>query len=394
MANTILTPLQITREALRVLHQKLNFIGSINREYDASFGQSGAQIGSVLRIRLPNQYVMRRGTVMSEQDTQENSTSLNVNNMWGCDLNFTDADLALSLQDFSQRILNPAVAVIASGIESDAINAMVLDIYNQVNGHGTAQTFRNFLLARKMLRDNLAPQDDQLYVRMCTQDNVDLVDALKGLFQDSKAVASQYRDGVLGRTAGFEFAENTLLNSYTRGAGNTAYTVNGAGQTGSTLVVQSGSGAVNQGDVFTLQGVYRVHPETKLSTGVLQQFVATAPMLSGGTSLSFSPAIVTSGGTQNVSVSPNSGATITWAGTISTASGLSLAYHKDAFTFATADLVMPRGCDMAAREVFDGISMRLVRQFDIKNGKFPVRLDVLGGFKTIRPQLAVRCAAN
>ena len=392
MANTILTPNQITRAALAVLHQKLNFVGSINRAYDDSFANSGAQIGSALRIRLPNQYTVRSGSTMVQQDITENQVTLNVTSQKGIDMTFTDVDRALYIQDFTDRFIEPAMAVLAANIESDALS-MATSVYNQVNGHGSPQTFRNILLARKLLRDNLAPAGE-LMARINTQDNVDMVDSLKGLFQDSKAVASQYRDGVLGSTAGFEFAENTLLNTYTRGAANTAYTVNGAGQVGSTLTVQSGSGAVIAGDVFTIAGVFRVHPETKVSTGVLQQFVATAAMASGGTSLSISPAIVTSGGTQNVSAAPANSAAITWAGTISTASGLSLAYHKDAFTFATADLVLPNGVDMASRQTMDGISMRMVRQFDINNGRFPVRFDVLYGYQTIRPQLAVRLAAN
>lgn len=325
MANTILTPNQITRAALAVLHQKLNFVGSINRAYDDSFANSGAQIGSALRIRLPNQYTVRSGSTMVQQDITENQVTLNVTSQKGIDMTFTDVDRALYIQDFTDRFIEPAMAVLAANIESDALS-MATSVYNQVNGHGSPQTFRNILLARKLLRDNLAPAGE-LMARINTQDNVDMVDSLKGLFQDSKAVASQYRDGVLGSTAGFEFAENTLLNTYTRGAANTAYTVNGAGQVGSTLTVQSGSGAVIAGDVFTIAGVFRVHPETKVSTGVLQQFVATAAMASGGTSLSISPAIVTSGGTQNVSAAPANSAAITWAGTISTASGLSLAHH-------------------------------------------------------------------
>ena len=393
VANSLLNSSIITNTALAILHQKLNFIGSINRSYDDSFGQAGAKIGSALRIRLPNQYTIRSGATLTTQDTTENQVTLNVTSQKGVDINFTSQELTLNIDDFASRILEPAMAVLAANIEADAFN-MVLDVYNQVNGHGSAQTFKNALQARKILRDNLAPPGE-LMLRMNTQDNVDMVDALKGLFQDSASIAKQYREGVLGRTAGFEWAENTLLSTYTRGAANTAYTLNGVPASGATTVtVQSGSGAVVAGDVFTIAGVFRVHPETKVSTGVLQQFVATAAMASGGTSLSFSPAIISTGPTQNVSTLPTSTAAISWAGTASTASGISLAYHKDAFTFATADLLLPNGVDMAARKTMDGISMRLVRMYDINNDKFPCRLDILYGYKTIRPQLAVRMAAN
>ena len=392
MANTILTPTAVTREALRILHQKLNFVGSINRAYDDAFAQSGAKIGNALRIRLPNQYVVRSGQALATQDVVESSTTLTVSTQKGVDVNFTSAELTMNIIDFGQQVLEPAMAVLAAAIEADALS-MATSVYNQVNGQGAAQTFKNVLQARKILRDNLAPTG-QLMCRINTQDNVDMVDSLKGLFQDSKNISAQYREGVLGQTAGFEFAENTFLNTYTRGAANTAYTVNGAGQTGATITVQSGSGAVAVGDVFTLAGCFRVHPETKVSTGILQQFVATAVMASAGTSLSISPAIVTSGATQNVSASPTASGAVTFAGTLSTASGLSLAYHKDAFTFATADLIMPQGVDMAARKVMDGVSMRLVRAYDINNDKMPCRFDVLYGYQAIRPQLAVRLAAN
>jgi len=216
MANSLLTPTAVTREALRILHQKLNFVGSINRQYDDSFARSGAKIGDTLKIRLPNQYTVRTGATLAAQDTTETSVSLQVATQKGVDLNFTSADLTLSLDDFSKRILNPAMAVLAANIEADAFN-MYKDVYNQVNNQGFAATFAKALQARKILVDNLAPPGDRA-VCLATQDNVDLVDALKGLFQDSKEVARQYRDGLIGRTAGFDWMENTLLPSHTVGS--------------------------------------------------------------------------------------------------------------------------------------------------------------------------------
>jgi hypothetical protein len=380
----------VTRKALMILHQKLNFVGSINRQYDESFAKAGAKIGDTLKIRLPNQYTVRSGAALSAQDTTETSVTLQVATQKGVDLNFTSADLTMSLDDFSERILDPAMAVLAANVEADAMT-MYKDVWNQTNNQGSAATFAKILAGRKNLVDNLAPLSDRT-CNLNTQDNVDLVDALKGLFHDSKEVAKQYREGYLGRTAGFDFVENTLWPSHPRSAANGAYLVNGASQTGSTLVVDTGANAPAAGDIITIAGVFRVHPETKASTGVLQQFVIG----SGATTTSFpiSPAIVTSGASQNVSGSPADNAAITFAGTASTNHGISMGYHKDAFAFATADLVMPKGVDFSAREVHDGISLRIVRQYDINNDKFPCRLDILYGYKTIRPQLANRYANN
>lgn len=401
MPNTILTPNMITREALRILHQKLNFIGTINRQYDDSFAQSGAKIGSDLRIRLPNQYTVRSGATLTAQDTVEQSTTLSVSNQKGVDLNFTSADLTLSLDDFSQRILDPAMSVLAANVEADALS-MYKDVYQQINGMGAAQTFRNILNGRKRLNDSLAPMDGRRTALLNTQDNVDMVDALKGLFQDSEEVSKQYKEGAMGKTAGFKFFENTLIPVHARGAANGSYTTStlvGVLPISSTAVSQitvaTGTGAMAKGDVFTIGNVFEVHPETKANTGRLQQFTVTADYVGGAGVVSISPAIVLAGGYQNV-VIPTTSATaaLTFAGTASTNHGISLVYHEDAFTFATADLVMPQGVDFAAREVFDGVSMRIVRQYDINNDKFPCRLDILYGYKTIRPQLACREAAN
>lgn len=398
MPNTLLSPTAVTREALRVLHQKLNFVGSITREYDDSFARQGAKVGDTLKVRLPNQYVVRTGSTLAAQDTTETSVDLKVQTQKGVDLNFTSVDLTMSLDDFSDRVLEPAMSVLAANIEADAMS-MYRDVYNQVSSPGAPATFAKILQGRKILVDNLAP----LAGRTCnlnTQDNVDLVDALKGLFNDKTNLTKQYREGFMGRTAGFDFMENTLWPSHTPGARPGTPAVSTASQTGSSLATNgwtASQAVLKAGDVFTIAGVFRVHPETKQSTGVLQSFVVTADASSNGSGLStlqISPAIITSGAGQNVSNSPAAAALLTVAGTASTAHGLSMAYHQSAFAFATADMVMPRGVDFAAREAFDGISMRIVRQYDINNDKFPCRLDVLYGFKTLRPQLACRLANN
>ena len=400
MPNTILTPTAVTREALRILHQKLNFVGSINRTYDDQYAKSGAKIGSDLKIRLPNQYVVRTGANLNTQDTIETSTTLTVATQKGVDLNFTSVDLTMSLQDFSDRILEPAMAVLAANVEADALN-MYQDVYQQINGQGAAANFRNVLLGRKRLSDSLAPGSNRTAL-LNTQDNVDMVDALKGLFQDSTEVSKQYREGYMGRTAGFTFAENTLIPSHARGAANTAYTTSTlvgvlpiSSTPVSSITVATGAGAMAKGEIFTIANVFEVHPETKANTGRLQQFVVTTAHAGGAGSVAISPSIVLAGGAQNV-VIPTTSATaaMSFAGTISTNHGISLLYHKDAFAFATADLVMPEGVDFAAREVYDGLSMRIVRQYAIGTDTFPCRLDILYGFKTIRAQLATRLAAN
>jgi hypothetical protein len=392
--NALITPNMLTAKTLAILHQRLNFVGSINKEYDDSFAQSGAKIGQSLRIRIPNQYSIRSNTmVLSPQNTTEQFATLTVANVSGVDMSFNTTDLTMSIDRFSERYIEPAAAIIAADIESRSLQTY-LQVYNQVNGQASPQAFKNVLMSRKILLDNLTPQSKMWQLRINTQDNVDMVDSLKGLFQQSTAIASQYTDGVMGITAGYNWAENTHLSTYLRGAG-TGYVLT-TGSVGNQINVITGTGIPTAGDVFTIANCFRVHPETKATTNVLQQFVlSVTPGGAGTQTWTVSPTPVGPGSPlQNVSVYPASGSAVTFAGTASTASGISLAYHPDFATFATADLEMPRGVDMASRAQKDGISIRLVRQYDINNDFLPTRLDVLWGISVLRPQLACRLAAN
>lgn len=397
MANVYLTPTAVTRKSLMVLHQKLNFIGNINRQYDDSYSGGGNSVvrgkfGPTLKIRLPNQYTVRSGLNMSAQEQAESSVDLTVSTVKGVDMYFGSDELALSIDDFSDRFIEPAMAVLAANIEADALS-MYKNVYNLNDGDTVAFGFAALANAKQTLTDNLAPQNMRKTCLNTTHANKFLVDT-KGLFQDSSAIAEQYREGILGRTLGFDHYENTLMLPHQTGtaAKTTGYTTNSAtAQVGASLIVQTGTTTFLAGDVITIAGVNRVHPETKVSTGVLQQFVITADSGASATTLAISPAIVATGAYQNVSNgAANTQAIVKVGAGASETLTQSLAYHRDAFTFVTADLELPKGVDFAAREVMDGISMSMVRDFSVSDRTFPCRLDVLYGFKAIRPQLATR----
>ncbi len=401
MPNTILTPTMVTRKALEILHANLNFIGSINRQYDDSYAKSGAKIGSTLKVRLPNQFEIRTGAQLQAKDVVESSVDLVMGTQKGVDVNFSSVELTLSLDDFSERILEPAMAVLAANIEADAIN-MYKDVWNMVNTAGTAQPalLTEWLAARKLLNECLAPKDGNRYFCINSLAMAAIVDALKGLFNPQSAIADQFRDGVMGRAIGFTWLENDLIVRHLTGSrDNTTPLADGdaaADQDGSTIHCDGfdQNATIKKGDVITFSGVYAVHPETKQSYGYLQQFVvtedATALGTTGDVDLNISPPVISTGAKQNVSAKVADGATVTVIGDASSYYAQNLGYHRDAFAFVTADLEMPKGVDFAAREVFDGISMRVVRQYDINYDKFPCRIDVLYGYKAVRPQLAVR----
>lgn len=390
MANTLLNSQIITREALRVLHQKLRFVGSINRQYDKSFAKTGAKIGDTLSVRLPNRYLVTDGAALGNQDTVEKKIPLTVNRQKHVPLKFTSVDLTLHIDDFSKRYIEPAMAVLAAAIEADALT-MRSKVWQQVNGMGGAATFRRVMEGRALLEQSLTPDGNRTAL-LNNLDNVDLVDALKGLFNAQGTISKQNREGMMGHTAGFDFFETTHLNRQARGPG-ASYLSNGATQTGAAISVDTGTGAINAGEIVTFAGVFAVHPETKAITNQLQQFVVTANHAGGTGVLAISPAIVVTGAEQNVSNAIADNSAMMIAGTAGSY-GQSLVYHEDAFTLATADLVLPKGVDFGARENYDGISLRVIRDYDINSDSLPCRVDVLYGYEALRPELAARLAFN
>jgi hypothetical protein len=408
MSNSILTPTAVTRESLRILHQKLNFVGSINRQYDDRFAQSGAKIGESLSIRLPNEYTVRTGKTLTAQDTSETSVALAVATQKGVDVNFSSAEMTMSLDDFSKRILEPAMSVLAANIEADALS-MYKQVAQEVSDVGDALAIADVLLAGKKLTDSLAPQDGRS-ILLSTQMNLDLVSANTGLYNDRTKVSEQFRKGLVGNEFfGFDSVyQNTMIPLHTTGTddGTGDYLTDiAAGENDGSaglLNVDTGAGSFKIGDVIVIESLFEVHPETKVSTGKLKQFVVTANATpgAGGGDLSISPYIVTSGARQNCTGLADGKQILKVESDQTTAIGnaadyyVGMAYHRDAFAFASADLILPKGVDFAAREVMDGISMRIVRDYDINNDNMPCRIDVLYGYKAIRPSLACRLGFN
>jgi len=416
--SAILTSQMVTRRALAILHNKLNFIGTINRQYDESFAKEGAKIGNQLKIRLPNQYITRTGQVATIQPTQENYTTLVMATQRGVDVDFTSQDLTLSIDDFSERILEPAMAQLSSTIEADVFGSAGLAVAQEYGDADTLATFtsdpmRYFLQAKAILNKALTPKDNKRYANINSPTMAALVYGNKALFQDSSAISEGYLEGITGRMSGLTFLENELVGTFTGPNTSAAhFEINASNISGSTLTVQVASGTVTQipkGSVVTIAGVYDIHPETKASYPNLKQFVVTADSGAAPTSLSIDPPIIPVGGVvgtytagmANCSNVPSNGADVWIAGSKIASTDLqtmsaptlvnNLVYHKDFCTFVTADLYMPKGgMELAAREVYDGVSMRLLKGFDIINDVQISRFDVLYGFKVIRPQLACR----
>ena len=396
MAHTLLTSDIITNEAMAILHQECNFIGSVNRQHDGRFAKSGAKIGSNLRVRKPNQMVIRKGRTYVGQDIVNQYVDLPIREQYGVDMDFFSDDLALKIDNFSELYIQPAMSVLVANLEADFLSYATKTVSNIVDSDAAAIDMDDIGMAEQILTDNLCPTGMRTAL-MSTKHNRKLVSANAGLFNSQEAISNQYKTGLMGKAAGFEFRRSTFVRDHQTGtaAKTTGYLINGASQTGATLTVDGGTTTLLVGVIITLAGVFSVHPETKANSGELQKFVVTANSGASATSIAISPSIVTSGARQNVSGSPADNAAIVKVGAgANELLNSSIAYHKDAFTFATADLPLPGGMDMASRKVFEGISLRYLRGFDIDNDRFISRFDLLPAWAALRPEWACRIHAD
>lgn len=391
----------ITKEALRILENNLAFTKRVNRQYDDKFAIEGAKIGYVVNARKPVRYTVTTGAALSIQDATETQVPVTLTTQDHVDFQFSSADLLLSVDDFKNRFLLPAVSALANKIDNQGLQ-LYKDIYQQVGTPGsTPNALLTYLLAGVALDNQAAPMDGQRSIVLTPKMQAYIVDALKGLFQQSSAIAEQYTKGTMGTAAGFEWAMDQNCPTHTIGAHGGTPLVNGASQVGSSLVTDGwtvSTAVLNDGDTFTIAGVYEVNPQSRQSTGELQKFVVTAAVTStagGAGTISISPAITVSGAFQTVTASPADNAAITVVGTASASFPMGMAFHKDAFTLVTADLPVPRGVDMGSRmsDKQLGISLRVVRQYDINTDNWPCRIDVLYGWAVLRPELACRIAA-
>ena len=399
MANSLLTIDMITRKALEILENNLVITRNVNRQYDDSFAVEGAKIGSTLRIRLPDRALVTDGAALQVQDDNEQFTTLSVSSQKHIGVNFTSAELTMQLDDFADRVLKPRISQLAASIDADVANAFKT-IGNSVGTPGTVPSTSLVLLqAQQKLNENAAVMSPR-YATVNPAANAGLVEGMKGLLNPTDTISKQFKNGMMGTgVLGFdEINMSQSIKVFTTGSrsatgGTTSAAVSSEGATTIAVTGAGASATIKAGDVFTVADSYAVNPQTRESTGSLFQFVALADVTlsgAGAGNITVAAMYSASHALATVDALPGNSKAVTFVGAASTAYPQNLIYHKDAITFATADLLLPQGVDMAARAVHNGISLRIVRQYDINNDRLPCRIDVLYGYSTIRPPMACR----
>jgi hypothetical protein len=398
MPNTLLSASTIAKESARLLENNLVFARGANRQYKKEF-ENDYQVGDTVQIKVPARYTVRDGATASVQDHVNESVNVTLDKQKGVDVAFSSKELALSLSDFSKDVLAPQVAALANQIDYDGLS-LYKNVFNAVGVPGTIPTvIKTYAQAGAKMNNEGAPIDENRSIVLDALAEVEIIDSQKGLFQSASQIKDQYEKGRMGTAAGFDWSMSQNVPVHTIGAWVGTPLVNGVVTEGATSIPSDGwtgavTGLLKQGDVFTIAGVFAVNPQSRQTTNQLRQFVVTADVnsIAGAATIGIYPALISTGARKNVTALPADNAAITVMGAASTITPTHLAYHKDAFALVTAELPLPNGMDMASRVSSKqaGISIRFVRGYDITNDKFISRLDVLYGWKTIRPELACR----
>ena len=415
MANNLLTISMITNEALMVLENELTFSGQVDRNYDDQFSVTGAKIGATLNVRRPGRFVGTTGPALNVEDFNETSVPVTLSTQFHVDTQFTSQDLALSLDAFSDRILKPAVAAIANKVDFDGLTMAKNNTANIVGTAGTPPTgLITYLTAGAYLDSEGAPRDGRRSCIIEPFTSATIVDSLKGLFMPSDKISDQYTKGMMGRdSAGVSWYMDQNVVAQTFGSYATAtlacatttatgFLTSGWASTSTiALTATTATAGLKQGDVIQIDGVYAVNPQNRQAYGSnkLRNFVVTTAVTvatSGTTNVTVSPAVITAGQFQNVSI-PTASATaaVTPFNKTGTVSPQNIVMHKNAFCLATADLELPDGVHFAGRASDKelGLSLRVIRQYTINNDSIPTRVDVLYGWAPLYPELACRVAA-
>lgn len=403
MANALLTPDMIAKEALVHLKNNLVMARSVHRDYKKEFHK----VGDTVSIRRPVKFVASTGATRSNQDITEGSTAITVDQQKHVSWSYTSADMTLSIEEYGKRYVEPAMITLANTIDV-AVADNYKDVWNWVGTPGqTINSFSDFSKGPQRL-DEMSVMADRRFGALSPADGYGLLSTQTAL-QSDKLVVGAYEEARLGRVANAMAFSTQNVQTHTVGAHGGTPLVNGGSQndtyaatkaTGESSLVTDGwtasTAVLTQGDVFTLANVYAVNPVSKAVLPYLQQFVVKAAASSDGSgnaTLTVSPAIISSGAYQTVSATPADNAAITVLGTASTGYSSNLIMHPNAFALVVCPLEQPDGAQGSTQSM-DGLSVRVVKDYDIDEDNNIIRLDVLFGTKAIYPDLATRISGT
>jgi hypothetical protein len=402
----------VTNEFLDQLINACRFIPVLNNDYQSRFTE-GMKVGETISIRKPPIVVTRSGQTFSAQDQTDQFCTMTVQTTKGVDLELTNREQMFNFTALQEQVIAPAAAALANDIELEALSQATLATANFVGVPGTTPaTLGVYNDARALMFDMSAPEDDRNRLIVTSTMGAQTQAAGQSLFNPTGILTKAFEKGFIGRHAMADVFESQVVKTLTTGAYGGTPTVNGADQTGNSIITQAWSnsitGVVKAGDVLSFAGVNSVNRWTKQDTGRAAYAVVTADTDSSGAGAATIPiemfdgrGLTTSGPYQNVTGSPADAAAIsvyaTAAGTGlgSTSTPQGIRFHRNAFLFASFD--QPRGDGGVVSEMKSdpksGLKIRFMKNFDMDNNIQRYRFDVEWAFGVAYPELACRIAS-
>lgn len=390
MSNVLATTGIVAKTSLAILKNMLTFSANVNREWEDEFTDNmarGYAPGDTIQIKRPPRYQYRAGRVAVPQATVEGTIPLTLQ-QGGCDMQFTSKERTLSLTKLEDKIA-AALATVANEIDRQGLQLAHYATFNTLNPTGAMPNTQDLSIGamtdlNARLSEMAAPMVPGSRTLIAgPRLNGNLVRGMAGLFNSPATITKQNNNGILVPSFGLKVGTDQNVDTHVNGSqAVTGTAVNGANQTGSNIVVAALTGNITRGTVISLPNTFAVNPQSRNNTGVLAQFVVTADLATGATSIPVSPALVTSGAFQNVTASPTTGQNFLIVGAANTAYQTNVAYHKDAFTLAMVPMHTPASGTGATahQETSDGFTIKVTEFYDGTNDVSIMRLDVLFGW--------------
>jgi hypothetical protein len=408
MSNTFITPTWVTKDTAVNFKNNLKLIGRFDRTWEKqNWGDKpeGAQIGDTVQVRIQQRWEVNEGQALVQQSILNQTVPLTINHQFQVGMGWSSSQTALEVERVQDRYTKPAGRRMANKWDVVAGQEVYKAVYFSAGSPGVPITSNQTWTDAVALLHNNAVPDGELGAVIDPLTQSSLLAANFALFNPNQQISKYFKTGQFaGAALGVDewyWDPNMPIHTTGTFTSSSPAVVNG-GQTGSSLAIDGmGTYALKAGDVFTIDGVYGVNPESYQSTGQLQQFTLTADVSGSSTAtLSISPSIIPSGQLKSVTTSPADNAVLTFKGATGTvsatmsaiASRQSLMFHPAAFAFAMVDL--PDNLAGAnAKTVGDKetrIAMRWVEQYNIQTDQQPSRCDTIGGVAPILPYYAVR----
>jgi len=393
VTNTFLTDSIIAKEALMIVENNLTITKLINRRYEPRFAQDGNKIGDTISIRLPVRWVGRTGEPMIPEAAVETTVPLKIDTLIGQDLEFSNVDLTLKVEQFKERYLDTACATIANRVDQ-AVCAQYINCPNFSGTPGTVPSALDTYFDASVQMSNCGVPKGKRNCVISPRMEATIVNNLKGLFQAARSISEQYVSGEMGVVIGLNFVMDQNIATHTVGPLGGTPLVNLGSQTGSTINLKGFAAAaalrLKKGDILTFAGCNGVNPQSRDDTTELREFVVTADTssdASGNCAVPIFPPIIATGATKNVTASPADGAAVKIFGQVTTTASVQtkqgLCFHKEWLTAAFVDLDLPKNMEMSARAKSNqlGLSIRIVKGYEVRTNLQLTRLDLLFGLK-------------